>query len=139
MGLCTRNNQPALNKIRMNLKSGYPQSSLGQTKRYCQYLQLNPETVEEYTYWHKNIWKEIPEGIRKVGILNMEIYLVEDKSFMIIDTPLDFDWDEAFGRLATLERQAEWEDFVSKFQESEPGKHSEEKWQLMERVFSLCH
>jgi L-rhamnose mutarotase len=109
------------------------------TKRYCQYLKLNPETLEQYKYWHnsKNIWKEIPEGIRKAGILNMEIYLIEDKAFMIVETPLDFDWDEAFGRLATFERQAEWEDFVSQFQQSAEGKRSEEKWQRMERIFSL--
>jgi L-rhamnose mutarotase len=122
-----------------NLKEGRIGSSRETTKRYCQYLKLNPETLEQYKYWHssRNIWKEIPEGIRKAGILDMEIYLIEDKAFMIVETPLDFDWDEAFGRLATFERQAEWEDCVSKFQESAEGKRSDEKWQRMERIFSL--
>jgi len=109
------------------------------TKRYCQYLTLNQDTIEEYKYWHskENIWKEIPEGIRKAEILNMEIYLINNLAFMIVETPLDFDWDEAFGRLATYEKQAEWEDFVARFQESGEGKRSDEKWQLMERIFSL--
>jgi len=109
------------------------------TKRYCQYLKLNPNTLEEYKFWHNkaNAWKEIPEGIRKAGILNMEIYLTSNHAFMIVETPLDFDWDDAFGRLATYERQAEWEDFVSQFQEAGSGKRSEEKWQLMERIFCL--
>jgi L-rhamnose mutarotase len=122
-----------------NFKEGYIELSREPTKRYCQYLELNPETLEQYKYWHssKNIWKEIPEGIRKAGILDMEIYLIEDKAFMIVETLLDFDWDEAFGRLATFDRQAEWEDFVSQFQESAEGKPSEEKWQRMERIFSL--
>jgi len=31
------------------------------------------------------------------------------------ETPSDFDWDEAFGRLATYERQAGWENFVARF------------------------
>ncbi|MFV0329820.1 MAG: L-rhamnose mutarotase [Dysgonomonas sp.] len=123
----------------MNLKEGYIQKTAGETKRYCQYLKLNPNTLEQYKYWHssKNIWKEIPEGIRKAGILNMEIYIFNDMAFMLIDTPVDFNWDKAFGRLATYERQAEWEDFVSKFQEGEKGQRSEEKWHLMERIFSL--
>ena len=123
----------------MNLKQGYPKPATANTKRYCQFLQLNPETIEEYKYWHhpRNRWKEIPEGIRKAGILDMEIYLIEDKAFMIVETPLDFNWDEAFGRLATFERQAEWEAFVGKFQLSKEGARSEEKWQLMERIFSL--
>jgi len=122
-----------------NLKTGYPEPPRGATKRYCQYLTLNPDTLEEYKFWHakENRWKEIPEGIRKAGILNMEIYLISNHAFMIVETPPDFDWDEAFGRLATYERQAEWEDFVAPFQESGSGKRSEEKWQLMEQIFSL--
>ena len=127
----------------MNLKQGYHKEAAGARKRFCQFLQLNPETIEEYKYWHKNIWKEIPEGIRKAGILDMEIFFIKDMAFMIVETPLDFDWDVAFGRLAFFERQAEWEAFVGKFQMSVVGTgdvqslRSEEKWQLMERIFSL--
>lgn len=123
----------------MNLKKGYNEEQRGETRRYCQFLKLNPDTLDEYKHWHdsKNIWREIPEGIRKAGILYMEIYVVNDLAFMILETPADFDWDEAFGRLATYERQAEWEDFVSGFQQAGEGKRSEEKWQLVERIFSL--
>jgi len=126
-------------------KNGYVEVAGGDraqgvsTKRYCQYLTLNPDTLEDYKFWHDkaNIWKEVPEGIRKAGILNMEIYLIRNYAFMIVETPLDFDWEEAFGRLATYERQAEWEDFVARFQESGGGKRSDEKWQMMERIFCL--
>ncbi len=123
----------------MNLKEGYIKELAEARKRFCQFLTLNPETLEEYKYWHDShhIWKEIPEGIRKAGILDMEIYVINDMAFMIIETPVDFDWDTAFGRLATFERQAEWEDFVARFQISKEGLRSEEKWQLVERVFSL--
>ncbi|MDR2955173.1 MAG: L-rhamnose mutarotase [Prevotella sp.] len=121
------------------LKEGYKEENLGNTKRYCQFLKLNPDTLDEYKHWHnsKNIWKEIPKGIRKAGILNMEIYVIDDIAFMILETPPDFDWDEAFGKLATYERQEEWENFVSQFQQGGDGKRSEEKWQLIERIFSL--
>lgn len=127
-----------------DLKKGYERPLYSQpTKRYCQILRLkaDPDKIEQYKYWHdsKNIWTEIPEGIRKAGILDMELYLLGDTAVMVIETPLNFDWDESFGRLATFERQTEWEDFVSKFQDvGESGqKSSEEKWQLMERFFSL--
>jgi L-rhamnose mutarotase len=113
----------------------------GPVKRYCQALELvdDPQLIEEYKHWHSpaHIWPEIPAGIRSVGILDMEIYLIGTKLFMIVETPLDFDWTGAFGRLATLKRQMEWEDFVSKFQVVKPGSASSEKWQLMERIFSL--
>ena len=123
----------------MDLKQGYFEEPAGARRRFCQFLRLNPATIEEYKYWHDghNIWPEIPEGICKAGILDMEIYLIEDKAFMIVEAPLGFDWNAAFGYLATLERQAEWEAFVGKFQDSGEGLRSEEKWQLMERVFSL--
>ncbi len=112
-----------------------------ETKRYCQCLQLKPETdkIEEYKHWHKpeNIWKEIPEGIRRAGILNMEIYLNGNMAFMVVETPMDFDWENAFGKLATYERQAEWETFVAKYQMANEEQRSNEKWQLMERIFLL--
>lgn len=122
-----------------NLKDGYKRNASVVGKRYCQFLKLNKKTIDQYKYWHnsKNIWLEIPQGIRKAGILDMEIYVQDDMAFMIVETPLDFNWDEAFGRLATFERQAEWEEFVSKFQIVAEGLASEEKWQLMERIFSL--
>ena len=86
-------------------------------KRYCQTLDLkeDEQLIKEYCYWHspEHIWPEIPEGIRAVGILNMEIYRLGTRLFMIVETPDDFDWDAAFARLATMDKQAEWEDFVA--------------------------
>lgn len=124
--------------MKTDLKDGYIMDATPvATKRHCQYLKIRAEFVEEYKYWHQNIWKEIPEGMKKAGILNMELFLSGDNAIMVLETPLDFDWDKSFGYLATLERQAEWEDFVSKFQMAESGQRSEEKWQLMERIFSL--
>ncbi len=56
---------------------------------------------------------------------------------MIIDTVEGFDREKAFAKLATLPRQAEWEDYVSKFQEAAPGSSSGEKWKEAERIFNL--
>ena len=125
-----------------NPKDGYPvQQYQGPVKRYCQTLDLrdNPELIAEYRRRHsqEHIWKEIPEGIRQVGILEMEIYLLGTRLFMIVETPLDFDWDTAMARLGTLPRQAEWENYMAEFQLVKAGMSSAEKWQLMERIFHL--
>ena len=41
-------------------------------KRYCLTLDLknDPELIRQYKYWHedKNIWPEIPRGIRESGL-----------------------------------------------------------------------
>lgn len=110
-------------------------------KRYCQTLDLREDDalIAEYRRRHakENIWKEIPDGIREVGILEMEIYICGTRLFMIVETPLDFDWDTAMARLATLPRQQEWEDYMSIFQLVEKGHSSAEKWRPMERMFHL--
>ena len=82
-------------------------------------------------------WPEIRAGIREVGILEMEIYILGTRLFMIVETPLDFDWETAMARLATLPRQAEWEAYMSIFQQADATATSAEKWQLMDRMFYL--
>lgn len=121
-----------------DLKKGYPTEAAGPTRRFCQILRLNPDTLADYRRCHsrEHIWPEIPEGIRRAGILDMEIYTEGDTAVMILTTPAEFDWDAAFEALAGYERQAEWEAFVAPMQMSGGGR-SEEKWRLCERVFSL--
>ena len=113
------------------------------TKRYCQTLSLknNPILIEEYRKIHseEKAWPEIRAGIRAVGILEMEIYILGSQLFMIIETPLDFDWEIAMDKLSNLPRQAEWEKYVSKFQDCPYLSSSAEKWKLMERMLSLIH
>ena len=110
-------------------------------KRYCQTLDLkeNPELIAEYRRRHSegHAWPEIIRGIREVGILEMELYILGSRLFMIVETPLDFDWDSAMQRLNTLPRQAEWEEYMGSFQKVMPGLTSSEKWRLMERMFYL--
>jgi L-rhamnose mutarotase len=121
---------------------GYVQHlSNGKIKRYVQYMEISddPELMAEYRKWHSEEynWKEIRDGIRQVGILEMEIYLIGNHLTMIIDTPADFNWQESMDRLAKLPRQAEWEAFVSRFQNCSPDVRSDEKWKPMERIFRL--
>ena len=121
---------------------GYKVKSYSQpVKRYCQTLSLrdNPELIEAYRKAHskEESWPDIRAGIREVGILEMEIYILGSKLFMIVETPLNFDWDKAMAKLATLPRQAEWEEYVAKFQQCAEGATSDEKWQMMERMFYL--
>lgn len=114
---------------------GYP------VKRYCHTMDLkdDPELIEKYRECHskEKSWREIREGIRSVGILEMEIYICGNRLFMIVETPIDFDWESAMAKLATLPRQQEWEDFVSVFQQCRKGELAKEKWSMMERMFYL--
>ena len=125
-----------------NRKQGYKVKEYhGPVKRYCQTLNLkdNQELVAEYRKRHAQgkVWPETLAAIREVGILEMEIYILDTKLFMIVETPLDFDWDSAMAKMATLPRQEEWEAYMSVFQQAEASASSADKWQLMERMFYL--
>lgn len=112
-----------------------------EVRRVCQTLDLrdDPELIAEYRRRHEegNIWREVIEGIRAVGVLEMEIYILGTRLFMIVDTPVDFDWDEQMAKLATLPRQEEWERYMSSFQLADSNATSAEKWRMMERMFHL--
>ena len=123
-------------------QTGYrTQSYTVPVKRYCQTLDLrtSPELIAEYRKRHgkTEIWPEILAGIREVGILEMEIYILGTRLFMIVETPVDFDWNAAMECLGTLPRQQEWEEYMAIFQQAASGMSSAEKWKPMERMFHL--
>lgn len=110
-------------------------------KRYCKTLELrnDEELIISYRKVHSkgSVWPEITRGMREVGILDMEIYLLGTRLFMIMDTVPDFDHDKAMAELATKPRQAEWEAYVSRFQQAGSNARADEKWQLMERIYKM--
>lgn len=126
----------------MNTIKSYPQHQWPMaTKRYVQCLTLDddPSMIAEYCHRHSEeyIWPEIPQGIREVGILEMEIYRSDRQVVMIVETAADFDWDTAMSRLARLPRQQEWEDHMALLQQCAEGLSSTEKWHPMEQIFHL--
>ena len=110
-------------------------------KRYCKALKLENDNqlIEEYKKVHAPgaAWPEITQGMKDVGIVDMEIYLLSNQLFMIMDTIPDFNHDEAMTVLATKPRQSEWEAYVSRFQKTSAEVSADEKWQAMERIYKL--
>lgn len=108
-------------------------------KRYCQTLDLrdDPEMIDRYVEAHAHVWPEIQAGIREVGIVDMQIYRLGRRLFMIMDTTDEFDFVKDNARLASLPRQAEWEAYVAHFQGCDPDEPSTAKWHLMEKIFEL--
>jgi len=110
-------------------------------RRYCKTLKLHddPQLIEVYKKIHAPgaVWPEITQGMREVGIIDMEIYMLGNRLFMIMDTIPDFDHDKAMKELAGKPRQAEWEAYVSRFQRTSADASADEKWQLMERIYKM--
>ena len=110
-------------------------------KRYCKALTLkdDPRLIAEYKQIHspEAAWPEVTQGMKEIGILDMEIYRYGNVLFMIMDTVADFDHDRAMSELATKPRQSEWEAYVAKFQETDARASANDKWQLLERVYEM--
>ena len=110
-------------------------------KRFCKTLELrnDPELIAAYKRVHADdaLWPEIMQGMREVGIIDMEIYIAGTRLFMIMDTVPDFDHGKAMAELAEKPKQKEWEAYVSSFQQSSANATAEEKWQVIERIFKL--
>ncbi|XOV95338.1 MAG: L-rhamnose mutarotase [Bacteroidota bacterium] len=122
------------------LNTGYTQQAFDKpVKRYCMHLELkdDPTLIQEYKEWHSRVWPEVLDGIKKVGILDHEIYIDGTHLFMVLVAPQDFDFETQMGKLAGLPRQAEWEEFMTKYQKSSPDASSAEKWVKMERIFKF--
>lgn len=110
-------------------------------KRFCKTLSLkdDPQLIEDYKKVHAPgaAWPEITQGMKDIGIIDMEIYISGTHLFMIMDTVADFDHDKAMTELATKPRQSEWEAYVARFQQTSSEATADEKWQLMERIYKL--
>lgn len=110
-------------------------------KRFCKTLSLenDAQLIDEYKKVHAPgaAWPEVTKGMKEVGILDLEIYIHENRLFMIMDTIADFDHDQAMKELATKPRQSEWEAYVARFQMTTKDATANEKWQLMERIYEM--
>jgi L-rhamnose mutarotase len=108
-------------------------------KRFCLALDLKQDAglINEYEEYHRKVWPEILKSIKDAGIRQMEIYRIENRLFMIMETNDDF----TFERKAAMDEEnvkvQEWEQLMWKYQEALPGGKPGEKWRLMERIFAL--
>jgi L-rhamnose mutarotase len=110
-------------------------------KRYCKTLELRNDLllIQNYKEAHSKgmAWSEITQGMKEVGIIDMEIYLLGTKLFMIMDTVADFNHDKAMAELALKPRQAEWEARMAQFQDTATDTTADQKWQLMEQIYKI--
>ncbi|HEX7754545.1 MAG TPA: L-rhamnose mutarotase [Niabella sp.] len=107
-------------------------------KRYCLALDLvnDPEKISKYRWYHtdEGIWEEIKEGTRAAGV-EMEIYNVDNRLFMICEVNNETDFFEARAKMNSGESNPHWEQLMQHFQQALPGRPLE--WILMEKVYEV--
>lgn len=100
-------------------------------------LKEDPNLIDEYIRLHQNVWPEITKSIKDAGIINLEIYNVGDRLFMIIEADTNFSFEKKAKLDAANLKVQEWETLMWKFQKSLPGSKPGEKWILMNKIFEL--
>ena len=62
------------------------------SQRHCLTLDLknDPALIAEYKKHHQHVWPEILNSIHDSGILDMEIYLLDTRLFMIMEVADNF-------------------------------------------------
>ena len=108
-------------------------------KRYCLALDLvnDEKLIQEYKWYHQSVWPEIKESISSSGIENLEIYLLGNRLFMIMEVNDSFSFDEKAKADLANPKVQEWETLMWKFQQALPGAKPGEKWILMDQIFKL--
>jgi L-rhamnose mutarotase len=108
-------------------------------RRLCLALDLkdDPTLITDYKRHHEKIWPEIAESIRDSGIVDLEIYLLGTRLFMIMEVNESFSFEAKAAADRSNPKVQQWEDLMWRFQQPLPQAAAGEKWMLMERIFRL--
>ena len=111
------------------------------TTRHCFALDLkdDPDLIEAYKKHHSvgNVWPEIIESIELSGIEALDIYLVGNRLFMIMDVKNQVSFDDNQKADLSNPKVTAWEELMWTFQQKLPWAKGDEKWMLMEKIFTL--
>lgn len=101
-------------------------------------LKNDPEKIAEYRRHHDQIWPEVVASFRKVGVLDMRIWLIGNRLFMVMDTEDDFDPDTSLEKYVQLDPQNDqWENLMASYQEPVPEARPGEHWADLELIFRM--
>jgi L-rhamnose mutarotase len=107
--------------------------------RYCLTLDLrpDPELVAEYIEWHREGWPEVHKSIRDAGVVDMQLFELDGRLFMIMDTDDSFSFERKAAMDATNPKVQEWEALMAKFQDVRLEADPSAKWKPMRKIFQL--
>lgn len=107
--------------------------------RHCFALDLinDAELISAYKKHHEKVWPEIIKSIKDSGIIALDIYLVDNRLFMIMEVPDNFSFEAKDHADASNAKVQEWETLMWNYQLALPTSKPHEKWRKMEHIFQL--
>jgi L-rhamnose mutarotase len=101
-------------------------------------LKDDPGIVETYKQHHRDVWPEVQASLRRVGVQQMDIYLLGRRLVMVVEMRNGLDYRAAFkSHASSSERVVEWERLMKSLQEPPAEARAGEWWAFMDPVFHL--
>jgi L-rhamnose mutarotase len=101
-------------------------------------LKNDPAAIDAYRRHHRDVWPEVVESLRSVGVQRMDIHLLGRRAVMIVEMTDGLDYRSAFtAHAASSPRVVEWEALMKSLQEPVPEAPAGEWWASMEPVFRM--
>ena len=98
-------------------------------------LKTHPEIIAKYEDYHRNVWPEVIDALKGIGIERMEIFRSGNHLFMYCTVPDEFDPRRDFQGYAESKRAEEWNDLMSTFQQKVPEATETDWWCPMSLAF----
>lgn len=100
-------------------------------------LKNDPRLIAEYEAHHQAVWPEILESIKTSGIIECNIYRIENRLTMTLLTTDEFDFLQKAIADAQNPIVQEWENLMWTYQQALPTALPNQKWMPMKQIFSL--
>jgi L-rhamnose mutarotase len=109
-------------------------------QRFCFTLNLrpDPQLIEEYVELHKKGRPEINQSIKDAGVLDMQIYLLGNQLFMIMDTTDSFTLEHKAEMDHANPAVIEWESLMTRFQDVDSDSALNSRWRQMKQIYCLA-
>ncbi|QKJ88677.1 L-rhamnose mutarotase [Paramixta manurensis] len=109
------------------------------SRRFCQALDLvdDPQLIAEYEAHHQRIWPAVAAAMRQFGIVDMEIYRLGNRLFMVVEVNQQFNGQQYAEHCQQVAEIQAWEALMWKYQRPTPWTADGEKWAPMRRIFAL--
>ncbi len=108
--------------------------------RYALALDLvdDLQKIASYEQAHERIWPEVRDHLLRHGVLEMEIYRIGTRLFMVMDVD-EAVYDPILVAIASAKNPIieKWEALMWTFQAATPWTSAGQKWAPMTKIFSL--
>ena len=103
-------------------------------KRVGFLMKIRPETLQEYTEHHANVWPEMLEALRRNGWRNYSIFAKDDGTlFGYVE--VDESFEKSLEGMAGEEVNDRWQEFMAPYFEIPEGGHPDQFMIELTQVF----